>query len=148
PAGALALVLLARTARSPRRPVLFDWAGQVTAVLAMGGLTYGAIEAGAAGFTDMRVVAALAVAAAALAAFVLSQARGGHPMVPLELFRSRNVTIAVAVGFAFIVGYYGLPFVMSLYLQQQREASSLGTGVAFLPMMLIGVVLTPFSARI
>ena len=65
------------------------------------------------------------VAAAALAAFVLSQARGGHPMVPAELFRSRNVTIAVAVGFAFIVGYYGLPFVMSLYLQQQRGLSSL-----------------------
>ena len=148
PAGAVALVLLARTARSPRRPVPFDWAGQVTAVLAMGGLTYGAIEAGAAGFTDTRVVTALAVAATGLAAFVLSQARGGHPMVPLGLFRSRNVTIAVAVGFTFIVGYYGLPFVMSLYLQQQRGLSSLSAGVAFLPMMLIGLVLTPFSARI
>ena len=49
PAGAAALVLLARTAPSPRRPAPFDWAGQVTAVLAMGGLTYGAIEAGTAG---------------------------------------------------------------------------------------------------
>jgi MFS family permease len=47
PAGALGLLLLARTQRSPRRPVPFDWAGQATAVLAMGGLTYGAIEAGA-----------------------------------------------------------------------------------------------------
>jgi MFS transporter, DHA2 family, methylenomycin A resistance protein len=44
--------------------------------------------------------------------------------------------------------YYGLPFVMSLYLQQQRGLSSLGAGVAFLPMMLIGLALTPFSARI
>jgi MFS transporter, DHA2 family, methylenomycin A resistance protein len=41
PAGAVALVLLATTARSPHRPVPFDWIGQVTAVLAMGGLTYG-----------------------------------------------------------------------------------------------------------
>jgi MFS transporter, DHA2 family, methylenomycin A resistance protein len=148
PAGAIALVLLTRTARSPHRRVPFDWAGQVTAVLAMGGLTYGAIEAGAAGFTDRRVVTAFVVAAAALATFLLSQARGGHPMVPLEMFRSRNVSIAVAVGFAFIVGYYGLPFVMSLYLQQQRGLSSLGAGVVFLPMMLIGLALTPFSARI
>jgi DHA2 family methylenomycin A resistance protein-like MFS transporter len=58
------------------------------------------------------------------------------------------VTVAVAVGFAFIVGYYGLPFVMSLYLQQLRGLSSLATGAAFLPMMLIGLLLTPFSARI
>jgi predicted MFS family arabinose efflux permease len=37
---------------------------------------------------------------------------------------------------------------MSLYLQQLRGLSSLGTDVAFLPMMLIGAVLTPLSARI
>jgi DHA2 family methylenomycin A resistance protein-like MFS transporter len=54
----------------------------------------------------------------------------------------------VAVGFAFIVGYYGLPFVMSLYLQQLRGLSPLATGLAFLPMMLIGAALTPFSARL
>jgi DHA2 family methylenomycin A resistance protein-like MFS transporter len=147
PAGAIALALLARTGRSPRRPVPFDWPGQLTAVLAMGGLAYGAIEGGAAGFTP-RVITAFVVAAAALAAFLLVQARGQNPMVPLEMFRARNVPIAVAVGFAFIVGYYGLPFVMSLDLQQQRGLSSFGAGVAFLPMMLIGLVLTPFSARI
>src|SRR6266487_1033262 len=50
PAGTAALVLLARIAHSPHRTVPFDWAGQVTAVLAMGGLTYGAIQAGADGF--------------------------------------------------------------------------------------------------
>ena len=79
PAGAAALLLLARTQPSPRRPVPFDWAGQVTAVLAMGGLTYGAIEAGAAGLTAPRVLAAFAVAAVALAAFLVAQARGRAP---------------------------------------------------------------------
>src|SRR5206468_12126291 len=44
PAGAVALVLLARTARSPHRQVPFDSVGQVTPVLAMGGLTYAACE--------------------------------------------------------------------------------------------------------
>ncbi len=148
PAGAVALLLLARAERSPHRKVGFDWVGQGSAVLAMGGLTYGAIEAGAAGLTAPRVLTAFIVAAAAFAVFVLSQARGAHPMMPLGLFRARNVSIAVAVGFAFIVGYFGLPFVMSLYLQQQRGLSALGAGVAFLPMMLIGLALTPFSARI
>jgi sugar phosphate permease len=47
-----------------------------------------------------------------------------------------------------MVGYYGLPFLMSLDLQQQRRLSALSTGVVFLPMMLIGLALTPFSARL
>lgn len=148
PAAVIALMLLARTGRSPHRKVAFDTVGQVTAVVAMGGLTYAAIEAGAAGLTDARVVIAFSVAAAAFAVFLLSQAQGAHPMMPLELFRNKNVSIAVAVGFAFVVGYYGLPFVMSLYLQQQRGLSALGAGLAFLPMMLTGLALTPFSARI
>ena len=54
--------------------------------------------------------------------------------------RCRSPTV---VGFAFVVGYYGLPFVMSLYLQQVRGLSPLATGVVFLPMMLIGAALTP-----
>jgi MFS transporter, DHA2 family, methylenomycin A resistance protein len=148
PAGAVALLLLARTRRSPHHKVPFDWTGQVTAVLAMGGLTYGAIEAGATGFTAPRVLAAFAVAVVALAAFLAAQARGAHPMLPLSLFRSRAVSVAVAAGFAFVVGYYGLPFLMSLYLQQQRGLSPLAAGAAFVPMMVTGAALTPLSPRL
>ena len=148
PVGALALLFVTQAGRSPQRSEPFDWVGQATAVLAMGGLTYGAIEGGANGFGAPTVVAAFVVAAVALVVFLTSQARGAHPMLPLQLFRSRNVTIATAVGFAFMVGYYGLPFVMSLYLQQHRGLSALMTGVAFLPMMLSGTLLTPFSAPI
>jgi DHA2 family methylenomycin A resistance protein-like MFS transporter len=148
PVGLIALVLLAMTSPSLHRRAPFDWTGQVTAVLAMGGLTYGAIEAGAAGFGDPRVLAAFGIAAIALICFLGAQVRGAHPMVPLDLFRSRTVAVAVAVGFAFVVGYYGLPFLMSLFLQQIRGLTSLGTGLAFLPMMLVGLVLTPCSARL
>jgi MFS transporter, DHA2 family, methylenomycin A resistance protein len=148
PAGAVALVLLARVARSPRHSVPFDWAGQAAAVAAMGGLTYGAIEAGAARITSPRVLSAFAVAVVALAAFVLLQARGEHPMLPLSLFRSRTVSGSVVIGFAFMVGYYGLPFVMSLYLQQLRGLSALGAGVTFVPMMVVGGALNPFTARL
>jgi hypothetical protein len=114
----------------------------VSTVLAMGGLTYGAIEAGAAGINSPRVLAALVVAVAALAVFVGAQARGSHPMVPLDLLRSRTVVIILAIGFAFMVGYYVLPFVFGLYLKQMRGLSSLGVGVVFLPMVLIGTALT------
>ena len=148
PAGAVALVLLARAARSPRHRVPFDWAGQTAAVLAMGGLTYGAIEAGAAGITAPRVLVAFAAAVAAVATFIAVQARGRHPMLPLSLFRSRTVSVSVVVGFAFMVGYYGLPFVLSLYLQQLRGLSALATGVTFVPMMVVGGALNPFTARL
>ncbi len=148
PAGAIALAMLARTRRSTPRNVTFDWAGQAAAIVAMGGLTYGAIQAGAQGFTSPAVLSAFVVAAVAVVAFLAIEARGTHPMMPLGLFRSRNLSVAAVVGFAFMVGYYGLPFVMSLYLQELRGLSPLATGVAFLPMMVIGAALTPFSARI
>lgn len=71
-----------------------------------------------------------------------------NPVLPLSLFRTRTVSVAVATGFAFMVVYYGLPFVMSLGLQEPRGLSALGIGVVFLPMMLTGALLTPFTAKL
>jgi MFS transporter, DHA2 family, methylenomycin A resistance protein len=51
PVGAMALIMLRRVPRSAHRTAPVDWAGQLAAVTAMGSLTYGAIEAGAAGIT-------------------------------------------------------------------------------------------------
>lgn len=148
PVGALAFWTLRRTAPSPRRTVPFDWFGQVTAVVAMVALTYGAIEAGQAGLAAPQVIGSLGLAVLGVIAFVVGQRRVAHPMVPLDLFGSRTFRIALGTGFAFMVGYYGLPFLFSLYLQGVRGLNSFGTGVVFLPMMLIGLALTPFSARI
>ena len=106
------------------------------------------IEAGSAGLTASRVLAAFAVAVVALLLFVAAQRRVAHPMMPLDMFGSRAVAITLVAGFAFMVGYYGLPFVFSLYFQQVRGLTAVGTGVAFLPMMLIGLVLTPRAARL
>ncbi|AVG43981.1 MFS transporter (plasmid) [Achromobacter insolitus] len=148
PVGLLTVAFLTRTPVSPRRPAPFDAVGQAMAVLAMGALIYGAIEAGALGIGAASVWSAFVLALLALTAFVWSQRRGAHPMVPPGLLAPRNARISMMVGFTFMVGYFGLPFVMSLYLQQQRGLSAPETGLAFLPMMLTGLVLTPFSARL
>lgn len=148
PVGAAAMALLSRVPASPRRRVPFDWIGQVSAVTTMAVLTFGVIEGGAVGFGAPHVVGSLTLAVVSAAAFVATESRVAHPMVPLSLFRSRNVSTAVGVGFAFVVGYYGLPFVMSLYLQQVRGLSPFGAGLVFVPMMIVGAVLTPFSARL
>lgn len=147
PVGIVALALLARTPPSRRRPVPLDWIGQLTAVLAMGGLTFGAIEGGARGFTDPLVIAAFVVAILALVGFLLRQAHAKHPMMPLNLFHSRTFRAVVIIGFAFVFCYFGLPFFMSLYLQQILGLSAVVTGAVFLPMMIVGAALNLFSAR-
>jgi EmrB/QacA subfamily drug resistance transporter len=148
PVGAIALALLARTRPSSRRPAAFDAIGQLSAGVAMGGLTYGVIEAGAVGFAAPRVEIVLVLAAAAAAVFVLTERRSAHPIIPADLLSSRPVVLSVVIGFAFMIGCYGLPFVFSLYLQQARGLSALATGFVFAPMMLIALALTPFTARL
>ncbi|MEU2266657.1 MFS transporter [Streptomyces olindensis] len=147
PVGVLALFLLTRTRRSPRRAdTPFDWTGQLTAVAAMGGLTYAAIEAGAVRLTAPRVLVALLVAVAAGAAFLIAQARGRNPMVPLPLLRERTMAISASIGFALNVGFYGMIFLLSLYLQQEHGLSPLATRLAFLPMTLLTAFVSPTAA--
>ncbi|MHA5054505.1 MFS transporter [Streptomyces sp. SD15] len=147
PVGVLVLLLFTRIARSPCQDTPFDWIGQIAAVVAMGGLTYGVIEAGADGFGEPRVLVALVAAVVALVVFVLAQARGKHPMVPLDMFRSRNVVIPLLGGFSFTVGFYGLVFVFSLYFQELRGLSSLATGLTFLPMTIVTAFMNLVAAR-
>jgi DHA2 family methylenomycin A resistance protein-like MFS transporter len=148
PVGAVALAALARAAGSPRRQARFDIPGQVTAVLALGGLTYGCIEGGSMGFGAAPVIAAFVVAVVAFGAFLAVQARSSHPMVPLALFRSRPVAVTLAVAFITMAGFYGMVFLQSLYFQQQRGHSALTTGLLFLPMTALVAVLSYLAPRI
>ncbi|WP_248704782.1 MFS transporter [Curtobacterium sp. MWU13-2055] len=140
PVCAAMLVMLARVAPSPRRPARFDPAGQVLALLALAGLVFGLIEGGATGFDRWYVVVALVLAAVAVAGFLLVQAHGRNPMMPLDLFRSGGMRIALGVGFAFMVGNFGSVFVLSLYLQQHLGLSPLAAGLVFLPSAAFSIV--------
>lgn len=140
PVCALMVAFLALVGRSPTRPVRFDAVGQVLAVVALTGLVYGLIEGGHAGFTAPVVLATLTGAVLGLVAFVVVQARGSHPMVPLSLFRARGFRIALPIGFAFMVGNFGNVFVVSLYLQQHLGMSPLAAGLLFLPSAAFAVV--------
>jgi DHA2 family methylenomycin A resistance protein-like MFS transporter len=84
----------------------------------------------------------------ALVAFFVAQVRGAHPMVPLELFRSRPVAVSVSVGFTFTVGFYGLVFLLSPYFQELRDLSPLSTGLAFMPMTALTAVVTLLAPRV
>jgi len=148
PVVLLTLWALRRTNRSPVQPRSFDWLGQTTAVLTIGGLTFGAIEAGSWSASEPLVLAALGLAVVAGVAFAVSQQRGRHPMVPRQLVANPTLRLTAVISFAFMVSFYGLPFLFTLYFQQQRGLSALTTGVLFLPMMLTGALLSPLSARV
>jgi MFS transporter, DHA2 family, methylenomycin A resistance protein len=118
PVGLAMLVFLRWVGTSPKRPQPFDCAGQVLAVAGLAGLVYGLIEGGHAGFDSPPALIALGTALVALIAFVMTQARVRHPMMPLNLFHAHGFRIALPVGFAFMIGNFGNVFVVALYLQQ------------------------------
>ena len=147
PVGAAALLVLSRVASSPRRLMPFDWFGQITAVLALASLSYAIIEGAELGYGSPLILTLFGVCAASVAAFVGAQVRGAHPMIPLELFRSRTVTTALIIAAVTMAGFYGVVFVQSLYFQQQRGATALETGLLFLPMTALVALLNPLVAR-
>jgi EmrB/QacA subfamily drug resistance transporter len=78
-----------------------------------------------------------AVALALLAAFVAHEATAANPLMPLRIFRSRNVTGANLVQVLSVAGMFGTFFLGALYLQRVLGYDALETGLAFLPVTLI-----------
>lgn len=147
PVGAVALVCLARVDDAAPRRVPFDLVGQILAVVALAGLTFAVIDGADRGYGSGPVLATAALAIAAGAGFVTTQARGRHPMIPLDLFRSRSVVVTLAAASAGMAGFYGVVFVQGLYFQQERGIDPLTTGLLFLPMTGLVAVLNPLAAR-
>ncbi|MGP8297859.1 MFS transporter [Streptomyces inhibens] len=146
PAGFAGFLVLLRAARSPRHPAAFDLPGQLTAVLALAALTFAVIEGGHSGLTGT-VLAAAGVAVLSGAGFVAVEARRRTPMLPLELFRQRGVTVPVIAGFALNAAFYGGVFVLSLFFQEQRGQSALSAGLMFVPMAVITAIGNYLSPR-
>jgi DHA2 family methylenomycin A resistance protein-like MFS transporter len=129
--------------RTPDRGM--DLAGQMLAIAALGGLTFGFVESGEFGWTHPLVVAGFSIFAVAGAWFVRTEARSPDPMLPLSLFRAQAVGPACLVGLLTNFAYYGLLFVLSLFFQVAKGYSPLVTGLAFLPMTAL-VTVTSLTA--
>jgi EmrB/QacA subfamily drug resistance transporter len=84
-----------------------------------------------------------------LAGFIAREATAKTPLMPLRLFRFRNVTGANAVEILMVAGMFGMFFLGVLYLQRVLGYDAIETGVAFLPVSLtIGVLSLGFSPRL
>jgi len=90
-----------------------------------------------------------AVSLALLAAFVLRESSARTPLVPLRIFRSRNVTGANLIQVLSVAGMFGVFFLGSLYLERVLHYSALQIGLAFLPVTVVmGTLSVKYSEQL
>lgn len=121
-------------------PRPLDVPGTACAVLGLGALVYGVIQAPALGWADPLVITALVSAAALGAALVVVERWAVAPLLDLELLRRPLFawpTIATALT-SFVM--LGLLFTLPLYLQEIRGLTALATGIRLIPVMAALVV--------
>jgi EmrB/QacA subfamily drug resistance transporter len=122
-------------------------AALVTGALMLG--VYTILEVGSYGWGSAHTLGFGAVSLGLLAAFILRQARAANPLMPLRIFRSRNVSGANVVQMLMVAGLFGMFFLGTLYMQQVLGYDALQIGLAFLPVaLLIGTLSLGFSARL
>jgi EmrB/QacA subfamily drug resistance transporter len=119
----------------------------VTSSLMLG--VYTIVKAADYGWGAPRTLGLGAVSLALLVGFVAREATAGTPLMPLRIFRFRNVTGANLVEILMVAGMFGMFFLGVLYLQRVLGYDAIETGVAFLPVSLtIGVLSLGFSPRL
>ena len=101
------------------------------------------------GWGSPQTLALGAISATLLSLFVIRQARVANPLMPLRLFRSRNVAGANAIQALLVAGMFGMFFLGALYMQRVLGYDSLEVGLAFLPTTIVmGAMSLGFSERL
>ncbi|HZO96285.1 MAG TPA: MFS transporter [Gaiellaceae bacterium] len=143
--AAFAFVDESRDTSHEQRP---DVPGLLTSALGLFALSYALIEANTYGWASARILTAFAVAAVALAAFVLLELHQRLPMLELGLFRNRGFSGANAVMLLVGLAMFGVFFYVSLYVQQVLGYSPVEAGASFLPWTLLIILLAPQAGRL
>jgi EmrB/QacA subfamily drug resistance transporter len=119
----------------------------VTVALMLG--VYTILEAGDYGWASAHTLGFGAIALALMVAFIVREAHTPTPLVPLRIFRSRNVSGANLVQMLMVAGLFGMFFLGVQYLQRVLGYDAIETGLAFLPVAaIIGALSLGFSARL
>ena len=130
----LALIPAGRGAAGTGR---LDVGGAVTVTMSLMLAVYAIVNGNAAGWTSVQTIALLAVGAALLALFLGIEAQVRAPLMPLGLFRLRNVAVANVVGVLWAAAMFAWFFISALYMQLVLGYSPMQVGLAFLPANLI-----------
>lgn len=138
PAGAVvfgmtALIVRAQPLHSAKR---FDWSGQISGAATLGALCFAAIELPQQGLRSQAVWLAGIIAVASAAIWVAVERKVRDPMVPLAWFRNSTFVAANLVGCLVYIGYFGMLFILSLYLHGSYGLDARETGFALLPVAI------------
>jgi len=120
-----------------------DLPGAALVTTGLMALVYGLTQAPEAGWGSWHTMLPLAASIALLAAFIWNESRATHPLVPLSIFKNRNVVGGNLVMLPIVAGGLGSFFFCSLYVQNVLGYSPITSGLAFLPIpIVIGLVST------
>jgi len=119
-----------------------DAAGAVVVTAGLMLAVYAIVNGNQVGWLSGRTVGLLAGSAALLVAFLVVESRVRSPLMPLGLFRRRNLATANAVGVLWAAAMFAWFFLTALYLQLVLGYTPLQVGLAFLPANLIMAALS------
>ncbi len=126
-----------------------DVAGAVIVTSALMLAVYAVVNGNQNGWSSGRTLGLLVAAVALLALFIGIEARVSAPLMPLRMFKLRNLSTASVIGMLWSAAMFAWFFLSALYLQLVLGYSPLQVGLAFLPGNLImGVLSLGFSAKI
>jgi EmrB/QacA subfamily drug resistance transporter len=152
PIGIIVVVLSLRLLPAGRGPAAtgrLDVAGALTVTASLMLAVYAIVNGNQEGWTSGQTVGLLGAAAALLTLFLAIEARVRSPLMPLGLFRLRNVATANVVGVLWAAAMFAWFFLSALYLQFVLGYSPLQVGLSFLPANLImGVFSISLSAKL
>jgi EmrB/QacA subfamily drug resistance transporter len=120
----------------------FDWGGAAAITAAVIALVHGALFAADLGWTAPPVAGSLGAAAALVAIFVKIERRVADPLVPLELFRSRILSVGVSLAVLGGAARASTFVLVGLYLQQALAMAPQQAGLAMVPTSLTGFVVS------
>ena len=107
------------------------------------------VDAPVAGVTSAHTLILAGVALALFAAFLVRETTAAKPLLPLGVFRSRNVAGSNVLQVLLVAGMFGFFFLDSLYLRRVLGYDAVRTGLAFLPVTIaIGALSLGWSARL
>jgi EmrB/QacA subfamily drug resistance transporter len=149
---AVAVVLIAERhvpeTKAPGPVPKLDIKGAVCISGALAGITYGLIAASSTGWGSVPVLVPLIGGAGLLGLFILVEAREPQPMLPLQVFRSRQFSAANAVTFVVYAALGGLLFLVPVVLQVVHGYSPIEAGVSLLPVTFIMLLLSSRSGAL
>ena len=133
---ALCLLLLP-DGRGQANASRLDIAGAATVTSSLMLAVYAIVNGNEAGWTSAQSIGLLGSAAVLMAIFLAIEARVRAPLMPLGLFRLRNVATANVVGVLWAASMFAWFFISALYMQLVLGYSALRVGLGFLPANLI-----------